>query len=66
MIYNFKIRLQSKQIKLIMHQVYFKCIGNARKILIHFGGFKTTLDFFCIDLDFIRCSLKIIFNRKLK
>ena len=31
MINYYKIKLQPKQINLIMHQVYFKCIGNAIK-----------------------------------
>ena len=65
MIYYFKIKLQSKQIKLIMHQVYFKCISNAIKseyILVDLEPHLT----FSIDLDFIRYFLNLMFNRKLK
>ena len=48
MIYYFIIKIQSIKIKLTMHQVYIKCIDNARKIWILFDGFKTTFDFFVL------------------
>ena len=48
MIYYFKIKLQSKDIKLIMHQFYFKCIGNAIKSEYILVDLKAHLTFFVL------------------